>query len=112
MGIALVGPPLERPIDETPYRGVFTALGHDGADAILVSFEPENMTNLKLIVELAAKNRLPAIHPLKVYVEAGTGGDVLWARPIGTRPCPCPHIRSDAEGKETRRHSDPPTDQV
>ena len=29
------------------------------------------MTNLKLIVELAEKHRLPAIYPFKLFVEAG-----------------------------------------
>jgi putative tryptophan/tyrosine transport system substrate-binding protein len=70
-GITLVGPPLERPVDDAEYRRVFTAVGHNGADAILISFEPENITNLKLIVELAEKNGLPTIYPLKVYVKAG-----------------------------------------
>jgi putative ABC transport system substrate-binding protein len=37
----------------------------------VVNDEEENVANLKLIVELAEKTRLPAIYPYKVSVEAG-----------------------------------------
>jgi putative ABC transport system substrate-binding protein len=37
----------------------------------VVNDEIENGTNFKLIVELAEKNRLPAIYAFKYYVEAG-----------------------------------------
>jgi putative tryptophan/tyrosine transport system substrate-binding protein len=37
----------------------------------VVTQELENITNRKLIAELAEKNRLPAIYALKVFVEAG-----------------------------------------
>ena len=37
----------------------------------MVNDEEENVTNLKLIVELAEKSRLPAIYPFKMFVEAG-----------------------------------------
>jgi hypothetical protein len=70
-GIALVGPPLDHPVDDAEYRRVFTAVGHDGADAILVSFELENITNFQLIVELAEKNGLPTICPLKFTSKRG-----------------------------------------
>src|SRR5439155_16555349 len=33
--------------------------------------EMENVTNFRLIVELAEKARLPAIYPSKMFVEAG-----------------------------------------
>jgi putative tryptophan/tyrosine transport system substrate-binding protein len=70
-GITWVGPTLNHPIDETEYRRVFAALVEDRADAIVVTQELENITNRKLIAELAEKNRLPAIYALKVFVEAG-----------------------------------------
>jgi len=66
-----VGQLLERPINEAEYRRAFATLAQDRADAIIVSFEAENITNLKLIIELIEKNRLPTIYPLKVFVEAG-----------------------------------------
>jgi putative tryptophan/tyrosine transport system substrate-binding protein len=71
MGVTHVGPPFEHPISEAEYRRVFAALVEDRADALLVNPEPENLTNVKLIVELAEKHRLPAIYTLKRFVEAG-----------------------------------------
>jgi putative ABC transport system substrate-binding protein len=71
LGIIAVGGRLNYPVDETEYRRVFAALVNDQADAIIVSEDLENITNRKLIVELAEKNRLPAIYALKVFVEAG-----------------------------------------
>ena len=61
--ITPVGPPLDRPIDEAEYRRVFVAMVEDGADALVVSDEPENVTNRGLIVELANTTRLAAIYP-------------------------------------------------
>ena len=37
----------------------------------MVNDENENVTNLKVIVELAEKNRLPVIYPLKMFTQAG-----------------------------------------
>ena len=62
---------LDFPIDEAEYRRAFAALIQDRADAIVVSEEPVNITNRKLIAELAEKSRLPAMYSLKVFVEAG-----------------------------------------
>jgi putative tryptophan/tyrosine transport system substrate-binding protein len=70
-GITRIGQPLERPIDEAEYRRAFAAVAQDRPDAIMVNLETENITNRKLIVELAEKSRLPTIYPLKVFVEAG-----------------------------------------
>jgi putative ABC transport system substrate-binding protein len=36
-----------------------------------VSPDPENLMNRRLIVELAEKNRLPTIYPLREFVEVG-----------------------------------------
>jgi putative ABC transport system substrate-binding protein len=70
-GVNWVGPPLDPPIDEAAYRRVFTDLAHDRAEGILVAEEGDNIVNLKLVVELAEQNRLPAIYPFKMFVEAG-----------------------------------------
>jgi putative tryptophan/tyrosine transport system substrate-binding protein len=70
-GFTRVGPAFDHPIDEDGYRRVFAALAQDRAEAILVNDEGENVANLKLIVELAEKTRLPAIYPFKMFVEAG-----------------------------------------
>jgi len=71
IGVTAVSGRLNYPVDETEYRRVFAALVKDQADAIIVSEDLENLTNRKLIADLADKNRLPAIYALKVFVEAG-----------------------------------------
>jgi putative ABC transport system substrate-binding protein len=71
MGITRVGPPFDHPVDEGEYRRVFAALAQDGAQGIMITDEEENYVQLKLIVELAEKARLPAIYPFKRFVEAG-----------------------------------------
>ena len=71
MGVTWVGPALNHPIDEAEYRRVFAALIQDRAEGILVTDEDVHVTNVKLIVELAEKSRLPAIYPFKLFVEAG-----------------------------------------
>ena len=63
MGITRVGPPFDHPVDEGEYRRVFAALAQDGAQGIMITDEEENYVQLKLIVELAEKARLPAIYP-------------------------------------------------
>ena len=63
LGISLVGPPLEGTIQETEYRRVFAAMEEEGADAIFVSDQAENLTNRRLISELSEKSRLPASCP-------------------------------------------------
>jgi putative ABC transport system substrate-binding protein len=67
----LVGPPLNNPIDEAEYRRVFAALVQDRAEGLLVDSEDVHVANLKLIVALAEKSRLPAIYPFKMFVHAG-----------------------------------------
>jgi len=71
MGITEVDQPFDHPADEAEYRRVFAALGQDGAEGIVVNDEEENLTNQKLIIELAEKSRLPAIYPFKEIVQAG-----------------------------------------
>jgi putative tryptophan/tyrosine transport system substrate-binding protein len=69
--VSLVGPPLEHPADEQEYRRVFAALAQEGADGLYVTEEPENNTYRELIVELAAKSRLPTIFNFRQTDEAG-----------------------------------------
>ena len=70
-GLTAVGPPLNRPIDETEYRRLFVALAQEGAEEIILSDDPENVTNFRLIIELAEKGRLPAMYPYAMFVKAG-----------------------------------------
>ena len=71
MGVSWVGPALNHPIDEAEYRRVFAGLIQDRAEGVMVSSEDDQVANAKLIVDLAEKNRLPAIYPFKLFVEAG-----------------------------------------
>jgi putative ABC transport system substrate-binding protein len=50
---------------------VFAAMAQQRPDAVLVSGEGDLYANRLLIVELAEKNRLPAMCPYRDYVEAG-----------------------------------------
>jgi putative tryptophan/tyrosine transport system substrate-binding protein len=70
-GLTRIGPPLKRPLDETEYRRLFATLAQEGAEAILVTDHAENTTNLRLVIELAEKGRLPAMYPYRHFVEAG-----------------------------------------
>jgi putative ABC transport system substrate-binding protein len=69
--VSIVGPPLEAPFHELEYHRVFGALAEEGVDGLLVSSEAAHDTNRRLIVELAAKHRLPTIYPYRQFVEAG-----------------------------------------
>ena len=69
-GISL-SPVMLSAFDEAEYQRVFRSMEQDRADAFMVSDEPENSINRETIVELAAKGRIPAIYPIRDYVEAG-----------------------------------------
>ena len=69
--VSIVGPPLELPTDEQEYHRVFAALAQEGAEGLVVTEEPENVTHRRLIVELATKGRLPTIFNYRQFVEAG-----------------------------------------
>jgi putative tryptophan/tyrosine transport system substrate-binding protein len=71
LGVTWVGPPFDHPIDEDGYRRVFAAFAQNRAEAVAVADENENLSNFKLIIELAEKYRLPAMYPFKMCVEAG-----------------------------------------
>ena len=69
--VSVVGPPLDRPVDEKEYQRVFAALAQADSDSLYVADEPENVTYRRLIVDMAAKGRLPTIYPWRQCVEAG-----------------------------------------
>jgi putative tryptophan/tyrosine transport system substrate-binding protein len=71
IGISLVGPPLDAPFQEAEYRRAFAAFSQESVDALTVSSQPENRTNRRLIVELAAEARLPALHPYPEFAHIG-----------------------------------------
>jgi putative ABC transport system substrate-binding protein len=72
IGIAIVGSPLDEPVDETAYRGAFAEMVREGAEAIYVA--PGTgafFAHRQLIVGLLEKEGLPAIYPFSAYVEIG-----------------------------------------
>ena len=70
-GISLAGALLGSPINEAEYQRVFNSMEQDRVDALLVAEEPVNFTYRWLLVELAAKSRIPAIYPFREHVELG-----------------------------------------
>jgi putative ABC transport system substrate-binding protein len=70
-GLALVGPPLDSPINEAEYRRVFATMVEQRPDALLVSDYNENMIHRPLIADLAREHRLPALYPFREYVDVG-----------------------------------------
>jgi putative ABC transport system substrate-binding protein len=72
MRVTYVGTPLDYPINEAEYRRLFASLTQSGgADGMVATDEVQNIANLKVIVELAEKYRLPVIYPFKMFVKAG-----------------------------------------
>jgi putative tryptophan/tyrosine transport system substrate-binding protein len=69
-GVAVVGPPLEGS-SEADYRRFFAATSQQDADGLIVESNAEHVAKRQLIVELAAKFRLPAIYPYRSFVDAG-----------------------------------------
>src|SRR5438874_234767 len=71
MALSFLGGLLNGPIQETEYRRVFALLMQQRADAIIVNDTPENYTNERVIIELAAAARLPTVYPNRSFVELG-----------------------------------------
>jgi ABC-type uncharacterized transport system substrate-binding protein len=69
--IPLVSLQLDGPTGEADYRRVLGVLEREGIDALIVSSEPENIANRRLIVDLAAEARVPAIYPYRMHVDLG-----------------------------------------
>jgi putative tryptophan/tyrosine transport system substrate-binding protein len=57
--------------NEAEYRRALSTLKQDLVDAIMVSDEPEHITNRVLLVELIAKAAIPATYPYRELVEVG-----------------------------------------
>jgi putative ABC transport system substrate-binding protein len=70
-GISLALALLDSDINEAAYRRVFSAMQEDRVDALVVADQSENFTYRRLLVELAAKYRMPAIYPSREHAELG-----------------------------------------
>jgi putative tryptophan/tyrosine transport system substrate-binding protein len=70
-GAASIAASVGDPIDEAEYRRAFAVMVKERAQMLVVSDHAEGFANRKLIVELAAQGRLPAIYAYREFVEAG-----------------------------------------
>lgn len=70
-GVNTAGPSLIDGASESDCRRFFVETSEDGAEGLFVDGSPENITKRQLIVELAAKYRLPAIYAFRSFVAAG-----------------------------------------
>ena len=70
VGISVSVAVLREKIDREAYEQVFDLMEGDRTDGLMVG-EVENFTYRELIVELAARHRLPTIYPFREYVEVG-----------------------------------------
>ena len=70
LGILLAGEPMSS-FSEQEYQRLFTSMEHAQVDGILVSDEAEHFTYRELLVELAARARIPAMYAYREPVELG-----------------------------------------
>jgi putative ABC transport system substrate-binding protein len=71
LGISLVGPPMESPIQAEAYRRVLGAMAQEHVDGVIISDQSENIIYRQLIVDLVRAAKLPAIFPFHEYFEIG-----------------------------------------
>ena len=70
LGVTLLDTTLG-PASETEYRRAFAGMARQWTDAVYVGDQAENYANRRLIVELAARARLPVVYAWRDAVEAG-----------------------------------------
>jgi putative ABC transport system substrate-binding protein len=71
LSISLVGPRLDDPLDETAYQRAFAMMAQERVQGVYVGYQAENFANLRLIVALAEKHRLPAMYSFREAVKIG-----------------------------------------
>ena len=71
LGISLVGPPMESPIQAEEYRRVLGAMAQEHVDGVIISDQAEHGSYRQLIVDLVAAAKLPTIFPYREYLENG-----------------------------------------
>jgi putative ABC transport system substrate-binding protein len=70
LGISLKGETMSS-FNEQEYQRAFNSMEHELVDGILVSDEGEHFSYRRLLVELAAKTRIPTIYAYREHVELG-----------------------------------------
>jgi putative ABC transport system substrate-binding protein len=71
LGISLLGPPIESPIQAEEYRRVLGAMAQEHLDGVIIGDQGENYAYGQLIVDLVRVAKLPAIFPFRDYFEIG-----------------------------------------
>lgn len=71
LGITVLGPPLDDPVQPPEYRRVLNAMHLDKADAFIVGDAAPNYTYRKDIVALANEYRIPGMYPYRDFVDEG-----------------------------------------
>jgi len=72
LGISLLGPPLESPIQAEEYRRVLGTMAQEHVDGVVIGDQPENFVPYgQLIVDLVRAAKLPTIYPIREYFELG-----------------------------------------
>jgi putative ABC transport system substrate-binding protein len=71
LGISLVYATLGSPVTEAEYRRAFDSIQRDQVDGIIFSAEFEHYPHTSAIVQLVQQIRLPTIHEVSSFVEAG-----------------------------------------
>jgi putative ABC transport system substrate-binding protein len=56
---------------QAAYEQAFDAMEKDHADGLVVADNAEHLSHLQLIVDLAAKHRLPAVYPYREFADLG-----------------------------------------
>jgi putative ABC transport system substrate-binding protein len=71
LGISLVGPPIESPIQAEEYRRVLAAMAQEHVDGVIISDQAEHITYRQLIVDLVRAAKLPTVFPYREFFEIG-----------------------------------------
>jgi|SRR5882762_690426 len=79
-GISLRPALLQGRIDETQFRELFSGMRQDQAEALIVGDDATFFTYRRLVTELAAADRIPAIYSNIFFVEAG--GLIVYANDL------------------------------
>ena len=71
VGITAVGAPFDSAADEREFRRIFAAIARDRADSLYLTAQAELLVHRRLIADLAAEMKLPAIGVYREHAEAG-----------------------------------------
>jgi putative tryptophan/tyrosine transport system substrate-binding protein len=67
LGISLLGPPMESPLQGKEYRRVLGAMTQEHVGGLIIGDQAEHLPNRQLIVDLVRAAQLPAIFAYREY---------------------------------------------